>query len=525
MTALMVAGALVFWLFDALPFQDLPAHAGILALRRRFGASPFEQRYFVVAPHLGPYTLFRFLGDALVAPLGPVGAMRAIATLPMLATPLALLWARLRLHGDRSPTAAYYGVALSFGFMTLLGFASYLLGIALMLVGMTLWLELLVAVDQRDTSSRRREIRIACFAPLLLVAHGHAFLLFLAMAGAAALSTGRRAARLLRLRALAPAVAIAAWSAWVDRTAPPGSVAPPNAALQPHFQSAYDKVSLLITPTLISRTGVDACVGVLLWAVLVSCVVATARAGTSGQASPRQYASRAHSRALFACLAFLGATFLVLPHSIGWFGFVDGRLVPLLLLVAVIAVRREDLGRALGAAYDRSGPVAALAMVTIALWASRAFQAEARGWREVLGAVPAEARLLNLPLAPNSDYFSAHPFIHYDKLALAERPLVVSDLWFHQGSALYPTAENPVLRLPESYTESDLKRIDWPAYHLEDWDYVLIRTTANAPQPAVPAALSLAAHSGGWWLFRSASSSRHDSGGESSDRNTNPTTR
>jgi hypothetical protein len=72
--ALMFAGTLVFWLFDSLPFQDLPAHAGIIALRHRFGSSPFEQHYFVVAPHLGPYSLFRFLGDLFVVPLGPVGA-------------------------------------------------------------------------------------------------------------------------------------------------------------------------------------------------------------------------------------------------------------------------------------------------------------------------------------------------------------------------------------------------------------------------------------------------------------------
>jgi hypothetical protein len=209
-----------------------------------------------------------------------------------------------------------------------------------------------------------------------------------------------------------------------------------------------------------------------------------------------------HSRALIACLVVLGATFLVLPHSIGWFGFVDGRLVPLVLLLAVMAVHRESLGRTLRAAYDRSGPLAACAMVSIALWASYAFQAEARGWHEVLAAVPSETRLLNLPVEPNSDIFSAHPFIHYDKLALAERPLVVSDLWFHQGTAVYPTADNPALRLPDSYSESDLKRIDWPAYHLEDWDYVLIRTTASAAKPDVPAALALAAHRGGWWLFR-----------------------
>ncbi|NVL83978.1 hypothetical protein, partial [Escherichia coli] len=107
-----------------------------------------------------------------------------------------------------------------------------------------------------------------------------------------------------------------------------------------------------------------------------------------------------------------------------------------------------------------------------------------------------------LPLDPNSDVFTGHPFIHYDKLALADRPVVVSDVWFHQGSALYPTKANPALRLPASYSESDLKFIEWPAYHLEDWEFVLIRTRPTASQPYTPNDLSLEEHRGGWWLFK-----------------------
>jgi hypothetical protein len=429
----------------------------------------------------------------------------------VIATPLALLWARRRLHGDPSPLAAYFGLALSFGFMTLLGFASYLLGVAALLVALTLWLELLFAAEQGSPSATRREIAVACFAPLLFVAHGHAFVLFLAMAATAVIAhgvEGRLWPRVVRLRALVPAVGLAAFAAWTGRASalPPGSVPAHNPALQPHFQGAFDKLSLLITPTLITRTYVDAAVGILLWVLLICCVVSTfrslGRAPTS--ASDAERASRAHSRALLACLPLLGGAFAVLPHSIGWFGFVDGRLVPLLLLIAVMAIRRESLGRLLGAAYDRGAPIAAATMVTVALVASHLFQGEARGWREVLAAVPAEARVLNLPLEPNSDVFTAHPFIHYDKLALAERPLVVSDVWFHQGSALYPTAQNPALRLPDSYSESDLRRIDWPAYRLDDWDFVLIRTRPDSPQPAVPASLALASHRGGWWLFRTA---------------------
>jgi hypothetical protein len=143
-------------------------------------------------------------------------------------------------------------------------------------------------------------------------------------------------------------------------------------------------------------------------------------------------------------------------------------------------------------------------MVTIALGASQLFQAEATGWHEVIDAVPANARLLNLPLDPNSSIFTAHPFVHYDKLVMTDRAAVVSDVWFHQGSAIYPTGDNPALHLPASYSESDLRFIDWPAYRLADWDYVLIRTRPTAAEPAVPDDLTLAVHRGGWWLYRNA---------------------
>jgi len=142
------------------------------------------------------------------------------------------------------------------------------------------------------------------------------------------------------------------------------------------------------------------------------------------------------------------------------------------------------------------------AMVVIALVASQLFQGEASGWHEVIDAVPANARLLNLPIDPNSGVFTAHPFVHYDKLVLADRPVVVSDVWFHQGSGIYPTADNPSLRLPDTYSESDLRWIDWPAYRLSDWDYVLIRTRPAAMEPRVPRELALAVHRGGWWLYR-----------------------
>jgi len=506
LAAVLLVATSVFWAFEALPFQDLPAHAGLIAMRHRFETSAFEQRFYVLAPHIGPYSLFRFLGEMFVRVIGPINAVRALGTLPVIATPLAMMFARRRLYGDNSPTYGFLGVALSFGIMTLLGFASYLLGVAVMLVGLTLWLDLLAAADDRiDTRSlRRRELVVMAYAPVMFVAHGHAFLLFLLCASISTLVTGDRAARIGRLRALVPALLLAAWVAWLERgaTTPPGSV-PRDHQLIPRFQGAAEKLGLLLSPTLMTRTGIDFLVGFLLLAFAVACTVVTVRSiGRSAGAGASAPADIRHSRALYACAGAIAMVFVALPHAVGWFGFVDGRLVPVALILALLGIRREVLPRAIGLGLHYGAPVAASTIGVLALVASYRFQAEAYGYKEVLAQVPAESRLLNLPLDPNSDVFTAHPFVHYDKLVLVDRPIVVSDIWFHQGSALYPTPENPVLRLPQTYSESNLKVIDWPAYHLDDWDYVLIRTRPNAAQPHTPDRLALAEHRGGWWLFR-----------------------
>lgn len=497
-----VAAVLVFWVFDALPFMDLPAHAGLIALRHRFESSPFEQQYFVLASNLGPYSLFRFLGEGFNLILGPLGAVRALATLPVLATPAALWFARRKLHGDSSPTTLFYGIALSFGLMTILGFASYLLGLAVLLFVLTLWLEVLPLADAGERTTRK-EVALAFAMALLFVAHGHAFLLGVGLIFVTALAgaKGTARSRLLRMRAIAPALVISAYAAWISRqgSIPAGSAALPATELTPVYEGIFAKLGLLLTATLTTRTGLDVLAACVIWFLVGTAAIRTARAlERATHVDPR---SRTHSRALLWAFASVVVVFVALPHSIGWFGFADGRLVPLLLFLLLMSVQRPLLGN-LEVAFDRGAPAAATLLVALTLGGSYRFQDEARGFREVLARVPAHARVLNLPIDPNSDVFTAHPFIHYDKLVLTERPIVVSDVWFHQGTALFPTPKNPALRLPPSYSESNLVRVDWPAYHFGDWDYVLIRTRPEGSPGPTPELLELDAHEGGWWLYR-----------------------
>src|SRR5262249_17372691 len=73
----------------------------------------------------------------------------------------------------------------------------------------------------------------------------------------------------------------------------------------------------------------------------------------------------------------LAVVFLALPHAIGWFGFVDGRVVPLLLILPLLAVPEGALGPRLARVLAIGAPAAATAIAALALGASYAFQAQA----------------------------------------------------------------------------------------------------------------------------------------------------
>lgn len=491
--AIECAALAVFWAFDALPFMDLPGHAGVIALRSFYPQSDFLQQYFRVAPHFGAYSLFRFIGDSLAPWIGPVAAVRVLASLPIIGVPLAILYARYRLCGDVRPFFAYAALILSFGFMTIMGFASYMLAIAIFVVALAEWLVLL----RHSSATVSSEIGVALLSALLFISHGFAFFIFVLLATATVVSDRSCIPRFARLRALGPAVVLLCYSLWTEHSERLPET--PSAELTFRFQGLADKLSLLATPTLVTRTGIDILIGILIW---VAVVVAVAKSWHSSARSGSATATQPYVRALsLASLASL-CIFFVLPHSIGWFGFVDGRVLPLTLLIGLLAIDPDIFSQRTQSLATATAGLAAVLTVALLFVASYQFQDEASGYAETLASVPEESRLLYLPLEPDSRIFVGHPFVHFDKLVLTQRPIIPSDLWFHQGTAIYPTKINPILQLPAEYSSSDLKTIIWPHYKLDDWHYVLIRLGKGSAPLDTPPGLSAVSHHGGWWLYR-----------------------
>lgn len=121
---------------------------------------------------------------------------------------------------------------------------------------------------------------------------------------------------------------------------------------------------------------------------------------------------------------------------------------------------------------------------------------------EAAAMIPAEARVLNLPLQPNSRYVAGHPFLHADKLLLLERPMLLSDMWLHQGTGLYAREPNPVLALAASHSASAIApQSAWTGVHDKDWDYALIRSD-DLSDGFLPAGWCYTKHAGAWWVAK-----------------------
>lgn len=468
-----------------LPFQDLAGHAGHLAIRERLANSPFEQRFLVDAARPGPYSLFRVLGHFFAQAWGALGALRALTLLPMVATPWAVVRLRRRLSTEGwDPTYALIGLFACLGLMLMFGFASYLTGTAVMLVA----LDAFLAIPESRTPWRHVALA-AAFAVFTFYAHGFSLLVLGALVLAIIATDVPRMRQMSIAAALVPAgvCALSSQLALRDVTA---HVSKSEALAPTLFQGPLDKLSLLVSPMLISRFGVDVALGLLLWGSIF------VGAWTCWGRNNHWPSSVGRKRVLRGGLALLGL-FLLLPHNAHWFGFVDGRLLPTSFLLVALALpegwwtaRRRDAAALL-----------TVAQCTVLATCVAMFQSEMQGFDDIAQALPNDMRVLNFPIDANSRYVVGHPFVHVDKLLVLKRPELLSDLWLHQGTGLYARDANPALHLPSQYASTQVQEgRALEGISLEEWDYALLRKESMVPPP-VPPGWEPRRQSGAWWLY------------------------
>jgi hypothetical protein len=284
---------------------------------------------------------------------------------------------------------------------------------------------------------RRAEMRVALAALVAAFTHGFALLLLVFVMAVGTLWAPPRTDapddRRRALWTLAPGLAVLALMWWRDRGFYPALEATPMVG----YAGFADKLALPFLPTLLSRLGVDVAVAVALWLLLGAALLATLKTTTIDDDPV------ARRRLVLARVSVVMlAVGLLAPTRIGWFGSVDLRLCSTALLLAVLALAPAAFGPGLRRLLGRAPPLLAGVMVATLLVALVLFQAEARAPAAALARVPAGSVRPDLRLSPTSRVWAARAYLHWDKLLLLDRDVLISNPWLHQGTALRPAADH-----------------------------------------------------------------------------------
>lgn len=407
---------------DIPPLIDLPGHMGRYRVELDLAHSPNLQRYYYLK-----WSLLGNLGvDLLVLPLGRLIGLEPavkliVAAIPMV-TVAGFLWVSHEVHGRVSPTALF-AAPLAYGFPFMYGFVNFALSMGFAFLAFGLWLRL--------ARLERLGLRAALFVPisiLLWVAHvfGWGTLGLMAFSaelvrqhdrcGRWAISAWRAAIQCLSLGL--PFLLMLFWRSG-DASGEIGDWFNMDAKLLGLIMALRDRWIVFD----ISSMGLIALLLLIAWR------------------SPRF----AFSRNLAASALALFIIFLVLPRIIFGAGYVETRLAPYMIALAILAVRPK------GRSYGRFlSIVAALgAVFVVARMAATAFSLQIydRAYDRELAALdrlPRGAAVVAFVGTDCSDTWAKARLDHLPSIALVRREALVNDLWTAPGGQVlrvdYPPA-------------------------------------------------------------------------------------
>jgi len=426
------------------PLTDLPGHIGAFRIMTDAHRAPLSNYYAV------HWTLIGNLGvDALVLALRPLLGLETATKLVVMAIPAlsvaAMLWAAQEAHG-RLPASAAFAFTLAYAAPFQLGFVNFALSSALALAGLAGWLHL-----ARD---RAAWVRAAVFVPLAcLVWLCHAFgwaMLGLFVFGAEWVIRCREGRSSWRAAALAAAMCL--------------PMALPLLATLTGLATAargdtgdwFDFAVKLIWIVSLLRERWQF-YDILSVAVLLTLLAVAAR-------SP-------HFRfePLLGVPAALGTiAFLALPRIFQGGAYVDMRILPCVVALAVLAIRRKD-GDDAPLAFAAVG-FFALRLATTAIAFALIWAGQARALR-ALPALPVGSRVLVLVNETAKTDWANPRLTHIAGLAIARRRIFTNEQWSIAGQQLItPISEDA------APFDRDPSQIVYPSnagYQITDFDQAI----------------------------------------------------
>lgn len=410
-----IANALPLLLVRHLPFTDLPEHVAAMATIARLlpggGGAPY-----VLALGKSQYLLYHLCGALLTRGVGDaVVANKLLLVAVAMAWPLSLR-SLLRALG-RDERIALFAPMVFWNRALTVGFLPFIASLPLALFALA------VFVKQCREPTARRGVALVVLTLALFYAHASAYLVFVLVAGALALtscwlerperSSHRPTWRPLMVTAplLVPSVvaALVWWSA--------GSLATRGRDAEVVRMGVGATVSALPLWTFdIWKSHVDEVAAGLWWLAFAALVV-------GGLSRPPE----AHGRWLLAVLPFaVGVVvYLVTPHHVGAAGYLNVRLAPLVTLLALVTLRPRD--DAWGTGPLIVAAVATLTMAGTTMHEMRRVSAERLGdFDQLLAQMKPASRLALLDFESSSARTHEWPYVFAGALYRARGGEIVS---------------------------------------------------------------------------------------------------
>ena len=370
---IVLASTIPLLLPETPPLVDVPGHLGRFRVQLDLANSPDLQRYFEFH-----WMLVGNLGvDLLVMALGPVIGLEPAVKLIVTAIPpltvVGIFWIAKEVHG-RVPPTALFAVPFVYGFPFNFGFVNFSLSAGLALIAFAFWLHL--------TNHHRLVLRAWSFLAIscaLWIVHAYGWGILGFLAFTSELMRRSDAGENWRRALISSVVAMLPLAL------------PIILMIAGHGQTVAGGIGYF--PTIMPKLYSFAAVLRDRWLIWDSFGVAVALLLLgAARFEPRLQ----FSRRLIVPALLLWLTFLVMPARVLGMTYADTRLVPMMFILAIVAIRVTDGNKQI------SRPLAWLGIVFVALRlignmiSFGISDRETRTWLTALDHIPVGAPVLSL---------------------------------------------------------------------------------------------------------------------------------
>lgn len=468
--------AVPLWSVEYLPMADLPQHAAQISIWTRWSDPELGYQQIYLRNWFTPY-LFGYLLTVALTPFMTVkAALTTVITAAVVGVPLATRFLIREVGGNKWWVFAVFPSVFGFAFDW--GFFNFLVGIPLALVLMVLALRY-----ARNPTRRFGVYLMAGFAGLFFV-HILLFIYVALILGITILAKREDwkpgVLSLLPVIALLPLVLF-----WLLVTRDTEALT--------HRAMIWELPNL--TPRLVRLFSEVAGDATSLWTLF---------AGALAFALPWFLGARPSRQPTrwipFATTLFV---FLVVPHEFLGTAFLYSRFAVFAIPTWLYAMEptRDEVVASVRLLLGPALAITCTFMTTLQFWS---YEPEVVGLGDVIDRMPANARVLSVPLHRNSAYIRTPVFLHTPVWYQAEKGGVVDFSFAINFPLLFRYRPEAEPRIPRMFVWNP-GLLDWQEHGGPTYDYFLVREFSKEPSvflASIGAPVTFIGRSGPWQLFK-----------------------